>query len=65
MISDSKLAPDFLKNGRSDACPVIDMHGHMGGWAGIYFPAASAEAMAARSAGAMSACATASMFAPW
>ena len=47
MISDSKIAPDFLKFGRSDSCPVIDMHGHMGGWAGIYFPAASAEAMVA------------------
>ena len=47
MISDSKIAPGFLKDGRSDACPVIDMHGHMGGWAGIYFPAASTEAMVA------------------
>ena len=47
MISDSKIAPDFLRGGRSNACPVIDMHGHMGGWAGIFFPAASTEAMVA------------------
>ena len=37
MISDSRLAPDFLADGRCGACPVIDMHGHMGGWAGIFF----------------------------
>ena len=45
MISESALAEAFWENGRSDDCPVIDMHGHMGPWRGIYFPRASAEAM--------------------
>ena len=45
MISDSALAESFFRHGRSDACPIIDMHGHMGRWKGIYFPRASAEAM--------------------
>lgn len=34
----SALAAEFWENGRSDSCPVYDMHGHMGEWYGIYFP---------------------------
>ena len=45
MISDSALAEAFWETGRCDACGVIDMHGHMGPWRGIYFPRASTEAM--------------------
>ncbi len=45
MISDSRFAEDFWRHGKSDLCPVIDMHGHMGRWRGIYFPRASAQAM--------------------
>ena len=45
MISESALAEAFWENGRCDACPVIDVHGHMGPWRGIYFPRAEAEAM--------------------
>ena len=45
MISDSALAEEFWTRGRSDDCPVIDMHAHMGRWRGIYFPRASTEAM--------------------
>ena len=35
---DSELAAEFWETGRSDQCPVYDMHGHMGEWYGIYFP---------------------------
>jgi len=45
MISDSQLAEAFWRDGRSDDCEVIDMHGHMGPWRGIYFPRADADAM--------------------
>lgn len=45
MISESSLAEAFWRDGRSDACGVIDMHGHMGPWRGIYFPRADADAM--------------------
>jgi predicted TIM-barrel fold metal-dependent hydrolase len=38
MIGTSELARDFWENGRSEVCPIIDMHGHMGDWAAIYFP---------------------------
>ena len=43
MISDSPLAQEFWQHGRSDTCPVIDMHGHMGPWYAIHFPRASTE----------------------
>ena len=45
MISDSAMAEEFWQTGRCEACPVIDMHGHMGPWKGIYFPRAEADAM--------------------
>ncbi len=45
MISDSLLAAEFLETGKCAACPVIDMHGHMGPWYGIHFPRASTESM--------------------
>ena len=45
MISDSALARDFWAAGRSDACPIIDMHGHMGPLYGIYFPRADVDSM--------------------
>jgi len=41
----SALAAEFWEKGRSDSCPVIDMHGHMGPFYGIYFPRAEAEQM--------------------
>jgi len=44
VISDSQLAEEFWRTGR---CPVIDMHGHMGPFAGIWFPRATTEAMVA------------------
>ena len=43
----SPLARDFVKRGRSTACPIIDMHGHWGPFAGGYLPAAREEVMVA------------------
>jgi len=45
MIGNSPLALEFWEKGRSDACPVYDMHGHMGVWHSIYFPRAEAARM--------------------
>ena len=42
---ESRLAEEFWAEGRSARCPVIDMHGHMGAFRGIYFPRADADAM--------------------
>jgi len=41
----SKLAAEFWKHGKTRSCPVIDMHGHMGPFRGIYFPRASTADM--------------------
>jgi len=41
----SELAKEFMAKGRADSCPVIDMHGHLGPYQGIYFPNPSPEAM--------------------
>ncbi len=45
MISDCELAEAFWRSGRTDDCPVIDMHGHMGPFTGIWFPRETPEAM--------------------
>ena len=45
MISESRLAEPFWRDGKCAECPVIDMHGHMGPWRGIWFPRPSPEAM--------------------
>jgi uncharacterized protein len=45
VIGNSELAKDFWENGKSAACPIIDMHGHMGDWAAIYFPRSEPEQM--------------------
>ena len=52
MISDSDLAREFWEEGRSESCPIYDMHGHMGPWPGIHFPRQTTEAMI----GTMDAC---------
>ena len=41
----SPLVRDFMEKGRSESCPVIDMHQHMGHYQGIYFPNPSPEDM--------------------
>ena len=43
----SLLAEDFQRTGRSDSCPVIDIHGHLGPYQGIYFPSADTATMVA------------------
>ena len=47
MKNPSQIARDFLTHGRSPTCPVIDMHGHYGPYAGIYFPRPYADGMLA------------------
>ena len=42
---DSALAREFWQHGRSPACPIYDMHGHMGHWNAIYFPRGHTEQM--------------------
>ena len=41
----SPLAEEFWARGRSNSCPIYDMHGHMGPHSAIYFPRAEAPAM--------------------
>ncbi len=41
----SELSEKFIRDGKSDDCPVIDIHGHMGNWSGIYFPYAEPDQM--------------------
>jgi len=45
MIGSSPLAREFWEKGRSESCPIYDMHGHMGVWHSIYFPRAEAADM--------------------
>jgi len=44
--SDSALAAEFWEKGKSESCPIYDMHGHMGPFHSIYFPRCQPEAMA-------------------
>lgn len=41
----SQLVKEFMEYGKSSACPVIDMHTHLGPYQGIYFPNPSPEDM--------------------
>jgi uncharacterized protein len=45
VIGNSPLAHEFWDLGKSASCPIIDMHGHMGTWAAIYFPRGEVEQM--------------------
>jgi predicted TIM-barrel fold metal-dependent hydrolase len=45
MRNSSELAREFLSRGRSETCLVIDMHGHLGAFSGIYLPKAQAHRM--------------------
>lgn len=47
MIGNSALAQEFWEHGKSGACPIYDMHGHMGVFSSIYFPRAEAPSMIA------------------
>ncbi|MHB1001477.1 MAG: amidohydrolase family protein [Armatimonadota bacterium] len=39
----NKLAEAFMRDGKVPDCPIYDMHGHWGPFAGIYLPAASLD----------------------
>ena len=45
MIGQSPLAREFWEWGRSESCPIYDMHGHMGAMGAIYFPRPDAPDM--------------------
>jgi predicted TIM-barrel fold metal-dependent hydrolase len=45
MIGNSPLAAEFWQHGKSESCPIYDMHGHMDSFAAIYFPRGKAEQM--------------------
>jgi len=45
MIGSSELAQEFWADGKSESCPIYDMHGHMGVWHSIYFPRPDAPDM--------------------
>ena len=47
MKNDSKIVIEYLKKGRSDVCPIIDMHGHMGPYVGLFMPGAPLNIMRA------------------
>jgi predicted TIM-barrel fold metal-dependent hydrolase len=40
---DSALAREFMETGRSESCPVIDVHTHYGPFRAIYFPVSGGE----------------------
>jgi hypothetical protein len=42
---DSKLAAAFWEQGRLEACPILDFHGHMGEWRSCFMPRSSPEGM--------------------
>jgi predicted TIM-barrel fold metal-dependent hydrolase len=43
----SPIAREYMAVGRSESCPIIDMHGHLGHYGGSYFPSAPIEKMVA------------------
>lgn len=45
MKNPSDLARDFVAHGKSQHCPVIDMHTHPGPYAGLFFPNGAPERM--------------------
>ena len=45
MIGDSELAREFWERGKSESCPIYDMHGHMGAHGAIYMPRPDADDM--------------------
>ena len=47
-MNPSPIAQEYLKNGRSSTCPIIDMHGHIGPFYGCFLPSAPLERMLKR-----------------
>ena len=44
-MNSSPIAQEYLETGRSTACPIIDMHGHVGPFYGCYLPSSPLERM--------------------
>ena len=44
-MNPSPIAREYMQQGRSDACPIYDMHGHIGPFYGGYLPAAQIDVM--------------------
>ena len=47
-MNPSPIAQEYLKNGHSSTCPIIDMHGHIGPFYGCFLPSAPLERMLKR-----------------
>jgi len=45
MTNPSPIAQAYLQDGHCSACPIIDMHGHLGSMGGAYLPAAPIDKM--------------------
>ncbi len=46
-INTSPIAQEYMEHGRSESCPIIDMHGHLLRFGGLYLPGAPIEKMRA------------------
>jgi predicted TIM-barrel fold metal-dependent hydrolase len=44
-MNPSPIAQEYLDNGHSTECPIIDMHGHVGPFYGCYLPSSPLEKM--------------------
>ena len=44
-MNESPLTREFMEKGRTESCPIIDMHTHLGPYQGIYFPNPSPKDM--------------------
>ncbi len=47
MTNPSPIAREYMATGRSESCPIVDMHGHLGPFGGSYLPGAPLEKMRA------------------
>jgi uncharacterized protein len=45
MKNNSVIALEYMNRGKSDICPIIDMHGHMGPYVGSFMPGAPLDVM--------------------
>ncbi len=45
MKKSSAILKDFIEYGKSESCPIIDMHGHYGPFNWVYMPNSNAEDM--------------------
>ena len=45
MTKISAILNDFCEHGRSDSCPIIDMHGHYGAFCWVYMPRSNGHEM--------------------